>query len=226
MRQLGKIIFLLVFLIFGVGLEPTSVQAETYANWICWEERCDPGEPPCDEYAGFYQICTCDPDLNCDPETGDPSDCTQCSPGYYVCNTGCCPIDPVSCFPAGTQVLLSDGSTKGIEEVVVGDEVVSQDEAGGRSTSQVVEVETPVRSQMCEVSFTDGEVLQLTDEHPLLTTLGWRAIEPEHAVLEVPSLAVSTLEAGDEVITTIGTSRVERIGCFSQQNQTYNLVLC
>ena len=82
--------------------------------------------------------------------------CEQCSPNHH-CNVCSCAVnvppalpppnvDPWTCFPAGTKVsMASTGGTKNIEDVKVGDQVVSQDESGNRSVSTVAKLEQPVR---------------------------------------------------------------------------------
>lgn len=221
MRIIIKV-FIILFVITKVLLLPVVAEAQQCADWICWEKPCkDVSLCP---YGGNNQICTCSKVDYCDSIPLPPS-CVTCGPGTYVCNSGCCPIDPPSCFLAGTQVLLPDGGTKNIENIEVGDEVISQVEDGIRSISRVKEVETPVRLQMCQLSFENGDVLELTDEHPLLTTAGWKAIEPTHTYKEVPGLPVSTLGTGDSVISNSATATVSAIACRSEQNQTYNLIL-
>lgn len=215
-------LWLIVFLIGGL-LFTKPVQAEQCADWICWEETCDAGTDGC-PYGGWKQSCRCGDGPSCDQDP-KPAGCVTCSPGEYVCNTGCCPIDPPSCFPAGTEISLPDGNTRNIEDVEVGDQVISQAEDGTRSISQVKEVESPVRLQMCQLSFENGDVLELTDEHPLLTTGGWKAIDPTNTHEEVPGLPVSTLNVGDQVITDSSQETVSAIACRSEKNQTYNLIL-
>ena len=51
-----------------------------------------------------------------------------------------------SCFPAGTKILMADGTYKNIEDVKVGDEIESYDlVAGELTTAEVLELESPLR---------------------------------------------------------------------------------
>jgi hypothetical protein len=85
---------------------------------------------------------------------------------------------PGSCFPAGTEVLVEGEQARDIEQIKVGDRVVSQSEAGERAVSRVSALETPIRDHLCRVEFVDGGSLRLTDEHPLFTQDGWKSIVP------------------------------------------------
>jgi len=136
---------------------------------------------------------------------------------------GCC---GPSCFPAGTEVEMRDGGVKNIEDVEVGDSVISRSEDGLESVSTVTALDQPVRNHMCRISFTDGQSLRLTDEHPLYTQEGWKAINPDNSKKEVPNLAVEQLEKGDKLIKSDGSEKeVDDYSCWSQKIQTYNLIL-
>jgi len=104
-----------------------------------------------------------------------------------------------SCFPAGTRVMMENGEERNIENVRVGDRVVSQSESGERAVSQVSAVETPVRDHMCTIIFADGGRLRLTDEHPPYTQDGWKSIVPENTLRENSGLKVQDLTTADSV---------------------------
>jgi len=91
---------------------------------------------------------------------------------------------------------------------------------------------------MCEITYVDGDSLRLTDNHTMSTTTGWRAINPEAARAEIPSLTIGQLEEGDEIIrfdemsaqggSAFGgreVGEVESYACWSERQQTYNLIL-
>jgi hypothetical protein len=154
---------------------------------------------------------------------------TTCDPnGIYQIRSGPCGATPPldSCFPAGTKVLMEDENQKNIEDVKVGDKVISQSENGKKSVSMVTKLDQPVRDHLCRIKFTDGDNLKLTDEHPLFTQDGWKAINPKNTLKEAPRLAVTGLKKGDEVVKSDGTkAEVSLFSCWSQKVQTYNLIL-
>jgi len=76
------------------------------------------------------------------------------------CNCDC----NCSCFPAGTMVLMADGTQKPIEQVQVGDMVMAWD----GSADEVVEMETPILGDRRLMRLTDGS-LSWSEEHLLWT---------------------------------------------------------
>lgn len=172
---------------------------------------------------GSY-LCAAGESCNC-----DASNCYGCSSDD---GGGGCQINPKTgncwtCFPAGTDVEMEGGESKNIEDVVVGDKVVSQSEEGQKSVSTVTKLDQPIRDHMCQINYTDGEVLRLTDEHPLFTKeYGWKSINPENSYKDVPSLPVAALQKGDMVSKSDGSeAEVDYFGCWSEKVQTYNLIL-
>jgi hypothetical protein len=128
-----------------------------------------------------------------------------------------------SCFPAGTKVLLADRTTKVIEQISVGDEVMGFN--GSEPVPVRVEaLESPLRDHFCILTFDDGSSLELTQEHPLCTKDGWRSISPESTVEENEDLTVGKLEIGDQVLTETGDYRLlVNIAFVQGQVQTYNI---
>lgn len=74
-----------------------------------------------------------------------------------------------SCFVAGTKVLMSDGSSKNIEDVKVGDVVVSREECTNKIIlSKVVEsLLTKKTDRILEIEFENGVVLKCTPDHKI-----------------------------------------------------------
>ena len=128
------------------------------------------------------------------------------------------------CFPAGTKILMADGSKKPIEQVVVGDSVKSYDEKTGRILKkEVKEIKAPIRDHVTTLTFSDGSILKLSDEHPVFTSNGWASIDPK-ITKDNYGMLVERLRVGDKVmdsnkewqtITTILTRL--------QETQMYNL---
>ncbi|MFZ5951983.1 MAG: hypothetical protein ACOYXC_14845 [Candidatus Rifleibacteriota bacterium] len=103
------------------------------------------------------------------------------------------------CFAAGTPVTLADGNIRNIEDIQIGDKVKSFDEAKGKFVEGLVtKLECPVRDHLTTITFENGSILQLTNEHPLLSRQGWASIDPE-ATLEDHGMKVKTLRVGSQV---------------------------
>lgn len=130
-----------------------------------------------------------------------------------------------SCFPAGTTILMADGSYKNIEDVEEGDSVISYDEVNEEQVvTKVLELESPIRDHMCKIVFEDLSELELTREHPIYTREGWKSIEPLETERENPSLKVMKLGEEDEILFSDSNYKfIESIECNNQKIQTYNL---
>jgi RHS repeat-associated protein len=92
------------------------------------------------------------------------------------------PPGPIYCFPAGTQVLLADGTAKAIEQIRVGDRVLAGEpnRASFAEPRAVVQTHTNWTQRLVQIAVdqdgdgrVDGE-FQATGEHPIWTqNRGW-----------------------------------------------------
>lgn len=124
------------------------------------------------------------------------------------------------CFVNGTQVLTSlNGSTRNIEDLKVGDQVVSYSfERGENYESTVKDQILNTKSfDMAKVTCADGTVLEMTDYHPLYTKEGWKSLTNH---MNYPTLAV-----GDVVKTVDDWSEIVSIERYSLEEPitTYTL---
>ena len=131
-----------------------------------------------------------------------------------------------SCFPAGTKILLFNGSYKNIEDIGVGEHVISYNEISkNNEVSEVLEIESPVRDHMCIIIFSDSSELNLTSEHPIYSKTGWKSINPEATKKEKPYMDfVEKLSVGDLILSSnLDYREVKNISCWNETIQTYNL---
>ncbi|SDG85032.1 intein C-terminal splicing region/intein N-terminal splicing region/RHS repeat-associated core domain-containing protein [Lentzea fradiae] len=131
-----------------------------------------------------------------------------------------CPTSGRHSFPAGTRVLLADGSTKPIEEVRPGDTVVATDEKTGRSAAQQVYyairtdhdksfVDVTVRSE-------DGSTstITATDNHPFWSVTAGRWAD------------AGELRTGDLLRTAAGTFvQITAVRAYHAPQRTYDLTI-
>lgn len=128
-----------------------------------------------------------------------------------------------SCFPAGTKILMANGTEKNIEEVKTGDKVKGYN---GKTnvTETVLATESPIRDHLYKLSLQDGTTLSLTREHPLFTQNGWSSISPESTLQENPNLHVHKINIGDKVLKANGKYiKITDIKYIPGNVQTYNL---
>ena len=93
--------------------------------------------------------------------------------GYHYYSALCC-------FDPGSKVLMADGTYKNIEDVEVGDMVMSLDEETGEYVAQKVTA-TIVKENsddLVYVNLSNGTRIGMRAYHPLLTTEGWKSLRP------------------------------------------------
>lgn len=88
-------------------------------------------------------------------------------PAFFIrlakCNLACS-----FCFIAGTQITMADNSTKNIEDICIGDEVVSFNETTKIwSTNKVTKTFKTSTKELVELTFDDNTVLVCTSDHPI-----------------------------------------------------------
>ena len=117
------------------------------------------------------------------------------APPYH--ETGCC-------FLAGTKITMENGVLKDIKELEVGDRVASYDISSKTMTVGTVEfIHNPIRSHINHVQFEDGKVLNVTSDHPLYTTEGWKSLDPESTQVGY-GMTCRRLAEGDQVMNLKG----------------------
>ena len=119
------------------------------------------------------------------------------------------------CFDAGTQILMSNGTTKNIENIVINDVVKSYDV--NTNTFKDLKViglfERQQDRNLVRLEFEDGTILNTTTTHLFYTTEGWVALDPTYPYIFEESEAgqyVQMMEKGqyfykienNEMVTT------------------------
>ena len=95
------------------------------------------------------------------------------------------------CFVAGTLITMGDGTYKTIEEIEVGDEVLTQSGSiefdndakqyvVSTDTEEVTEIASPIHDGILEYTFSDGTITRNTSDHPYFVFgKGWCSNVPE-----------------------------------------------
>ena len=130
------------------------------------------------------------------------------------------------CFVAGTQILLENGVTKNIEDVVIGDSVMSFDFKNDKiKISKVLNIFSKKVSDIVEYRFDNGGVLKSTLDHPIyVLDKGWSSYSNELSnnmyKLDEP---VKKIEVGDHVKLSNGISKLTDITIINGEHVVYNL---
>jgi intein/homing endonuclease len=85
-----------------------------------------------------------------------------------IINTSFIITHNIYCFVAGTQITLSDNSTKNIEDIKIGDEVISFNENTNEIESKkVIGLKQPIHNDLVKYYLSNGKTLISTFDHPL-----------------------------------------------------------
>ena len=108
------------------------------------------------------------------------------------------------CFIAGTSIMLSNGDEKNIEDVVVGDTVVSYNEKTGiQEDKNVFDIESPLHDDLVKYTFSDETEVVCTHDHPFyINNLELASYTPKltNERYDLPVI-VSQIKVGDLVYT-------------------------
>jgi hypothetical protein len=133
-----------------------------------------------------------------------------------------------SCFTADAMVAMADGSLKDIHLVEIGDDVLG---AGG-AVNTVVDIDRtlmwPGKPQHL-IRINGGKEF-MTDNHPVMTTDGWKALVPDLAEREAYDTLkgqVGLLEIGDVIVMadgkTLPVDSIEIVPHGTENVRLYNL---
>ena len=130
---------------------------------------------------------------------------------------------PDTCFDPESLVTMFNGTFKKIKDIVVGELVMSQ---YGES-NRVLGMETPPLGNRLMYQFNNHWAF-VSEEHPLLSTTGWAAFDPDSWAVEQPFVGnLNKIEIGTTLVTQTGFETVNSIGTktLPADYLIYNLVL-
>lgn len=137
---------------------------------------------------------------------------------------------PGSCFISGTKVTMSDGTSKKIEDVIVGDSILTYNiESKTIEIGKVENVVTPIHSQFIELQFDNNVMNTNTLDHPYyLKNKGWCSYNPKMTMSNY-GLKVGKYKEGDIVLhyddakKRTDEIRIKKIKIILKEQKTYNL---
>ncbi len=187
-----------------------TVPGETCSD-TCSGSTCE-GTCP-DDYTCFNPTCFGDTCTDtCRDTCGDLTCLDTCTNTCFTCN-GCidetlqdtCPATQCACcFPEGTKISMADGSLKNIENIVVGDRVLSFDVENNVFVESVVS-DFIVKVREGVYSINDG-IIMPTDDHPFYVKksdgiTAWASINPDKSKVMYNDRDAVSLEVGDSLFT-------------------------
>jgi len=139
-----------------------------------------------------------------------------------------CSVRTLCCFVAGTLVLTSDGTTKPIEKINIGDTVKTVNtNIMALENSIVQNISSPFHDDIVNISFEDGTSNSNTFDHSYyIKNKGWSSYKPK-LTNEHYQIKAQQLEIGDTVLKyangTLEGLKIIEISENIGEKQTYNI---
>lgn len=111
------------------------------------------------------------------------------------------------CFIAGTPIQLSNNKTLPIEQLTVGTKVIAYDEINkAYDGATIIGIRAYYhKKNIFDIVLSTNDIITATSTHPILTTTGWKAVDPILAVQDLEhNMEITELQVGDEVINITG----------------------
>jgi hypothetical protein len=114
------------------------------------------------------------------------------------------------CFPADTHISLPGGATCTIEELRVGQAVLSWNPAtDALDTVRVEALATVVHDSLRTLSFADSRTVTATADHPFwVKNVGWASLSPALTTARYAADTVRLLQPGDRCLVFNGTNQL------------------
>nr|WP_319398765.1 hypothetical protein [uncultured Carboxylicivirga sp.] len=131
----------------------------------------------------------------------------------------------VHCFVKGTKVLMGDQSSQNIEDLQIGDEVVTIDEITGKEIKAIVRsLEKVIHDNLVTYQFESGRKITATKDHPFkIYNKGWASLAPDQSKQYKGFEQVETIKIGDVFMTLEGTDQLIAITASNKTQVTYTI---
>lgn len=132
----------------------------------------------------------------------------------------------VHCFAKGTLINLPGGQTKNIEDLAVGEQVMTLDRKTDELKIAVVEkLEKVIHHNLVKYVFENGKQIIATQDHPFMVKdKGWASLKPENSMQYNGFATISKIEIDDEFrVGAAHTARLIQIEPIYGHQETYTI---
>lgn len=132
----------------------------------------------------------------------------------------------VHCFAKGTLITMADHTQKPIENILVGEQVLSYDQSTGSYIAATIqELANPIHDALITLSLSNGSTITCTRDHPLLSSSGdWLSYSPGKTQMAYQFDDVKQLKAGSILQASSGAVKILNIKEINTPQQTYTIV--
>ncbi|MCV6630258.1 MAG: hypothetical protein OIF50_10395 [Flavobacteriaceae bacterium] len=132
----------------------------------------------------------------------------------------------VHCLAKGTLITMRDNTQKAIEDLIVGDEILSFNRKSGKYESSVIkELASQIHKNLISIEFSNGMQITCTKDHPFLTNnLNWTSLHPEKTEKDYETDNVFKLKVGTKIKNRESELEVIKIDEIEGEQLTYTIV--
>ena len=132
----------------------------------------------------------------------------------------------VHCFAVGTLITMADRSEKPIEEIKVGEKIISYDfDSASYFETEVTELADVIHNNLIKITWSDDSSVTCTQDHPFLNTEGqWMSFDPKKTKKDYMYDTVLELGTGSTMKTLNGLLSVRNIEILRSSQWTYTIV--
>lgn len=107
----------------------------------------------------------------------------------------------VHCFAKGTMISMGDNSNKAIEDISIGDTILTYDEESNLLiVTKVKQIASQKHHNLVQLIINDSIRINLTKDHPIMTlNKGWTSLDPKSTVFYKNIESVQQLEIDDSI---------------------------
>lgn len=131
----------------------------------------------------------------------------------------------VHCFVAGTQIMTADFTTKNIEDLKVGEQIIYKDfDSGQLKTTTIDQLQQARHHNLVTYHFEDDSSITGTKDHPFqLENKGWSSLSPEKSKHYQGFKVINLIEIGDSFMTNDGVKVLKKIEYLEGHHNTYTI---
>ena len=132
----------------------------------------------------------------------------------------------VHCLAKGTLITMSDRTYKTIDNVKVGDEILSYNKENGKYESSVIrELASQIHNGLINIEFSNGMQITCTKDHPFLAnSLNWSSMNPNKTERDYEINDVIQLKVGTKIKNLKNELEVVKINEIHGEQITYTIV--
>lgn len=132
----------------------------------------------------------------------------------------------VHCLAKGTLITMGDKTLKAIENLIVGDEIMSFNNRTQKyETSIIKELANPFHKNLVNIEFSNGTKITCTKDHPFLqSNLQWTSINPSKTEKDYEITNVVQLKLGSKIKNLKNKIEVVKIQEIEGEHKTYTIV--